>query len=70
LAPQDTVFIVGRRTRKMVYRVLGEDFNNWLMTDDHHVDGDPRPTLALPGPGSALGELRTPSNAPNATQSD
>jgi len=35
-----TLFIVGRRTRKMVQHVLGEHFNNWLMSDGYHVYRD------------------------------
>jgi transposase len=30
-----TLFIVGRRTREMVQRVLGEGFRNWLMSDGY-----------------------------------
>jgi hypothetical protein len=30
-----TLFIVGRRTRAMVQRVLGEGFRNWLMSDGY-----------------------------------
>lgn len=30
-----TLFIVGRRTREMVQRVLGEGFGNWLMSDGY-----------------------------------
>jgi len=30
-----TLFIVGRRTRKMVQQVLGEGFRNWLMSDGY-----------------------------------
>jgi hypothetical protein len=30
-----TFFIVGRRTRAMVCRVLGEHFDNWLMSDGY-----------------------------------
>ncbi len=35
-----TLFIVGRRTRRMVQRVLGEHFNNWLMSDGYCVYRD------------------------------
>jgi len=35
-----TLFIVGRRTREMVRRVLGESFNNWLMSDGYWVYRD------------------------------
>jgi hypothetical protein len=30
-----TLFIVGRRSRKMVWEVLGEGFGNWLMSDGY-----------------------------------
>ena len=32
-----TLFVVGRRTREMVRRVLGERFSNWLMSDGYWV---------------------------------
>ena len=35
-----TLFIVGRRTREMVQRVLGEHFRNWLMSDGYCVYRD------------------------------
>ncbi len=35
-----TLFIVGRRTRAMVQRVLGERFRNWLMSDGYHAYRD------------------------------
>jgi transposase len=35
-----TFFIVGRRTRAMVCRVLGEHFDNWLMSDGYAVYRD------------------------------
>jgi hypothetical protein len=35
-----TFFIVGRRTRAMVHRVLGEHFDNWLMSDGYSVYRD------------------------------
>jgi hypothetical protein len=35
-----TLFIVGRRTREVVERVLGESFNNWLMSDGYWVYRD------------------------------
>jgi transposase len=35
-----TFFIVGRRTRAMVHRVLGEHFDNWLMSDGYAVYRD------------------------------
>ena len=35
-----TLFIVGRRTRELVQRVLGEHFRNWLMSDGYCVYRD------------------------------
>jgi hypothetical protein len=35
-----TLFVVGRRTRAMVQRVLGEQFRNWLMSDGYCVYRD------------------------------
>lgn len=35
-----TFFIVGKRTREMVVRVLGEAFENWLMSDGYGVYRD------------------------------
>ncbi len=35
-----TFFIVGKRTREMVQRVLGESFDHWLMTDGYKVYRD------------------------------
>ena len=32
-----TFFIVGKRTRELVQRVLGESFTNWLMSDGYRV---------------------------------
>jgi len=36
-----TLFIVGRRTRKMVQWVLGEGFRNWLMSDGYWAYREP-----------------------------
>jgi len=35
-----TLFIVGRRSRAIVRKVLGETFRNWLMSDGYHVYRD------------------------------
>lgn len=35
-----TLFIVGRSSRAIVRKVLGETFRNWLMSDGYHVYRD------------------------------
>lgn len=40
LFPPATLFVVGRRTREMVRRVLGDAFDSWLMSDGYWVCRD------------------------------